>query len=143
MKTKTLALGLLLLLCSCTGFYQIERYDLNKTYVTEPGSPMVVREKCWGDSYYGAANSKHCVLLQELFYSGKEGDVIYVTYKEYVGQDSNYPSAESFLQHVGYDLRYSDIISFRDIYFKIIEATKTSIEFMVIDPLRYQPYPVY
>ena len=143
MKTKTIVLGLLLLLCGCTTTYRIERYDLNKKYVTEAGSPMVVREECWGDSYYRAATSKHCVMRQELLYSGRDGDVIHMTYKEYVGQDGDYSSTESFLQNVGYDLRYSDIINFRDIYFKVIEARKTSIEFMVIDPLRYQPYPVY
>jgi hypothetical protein len=41
----------------------------------------------------------------------------------------------------GFDLRQSDIVSFRDIYFKVMEATETSIEFMVIDPVTYFPYP--
>jgi hypothetical protein len=104
---------------------------------------MVVREKCWGDSYPRAAASKNCILRQEILYSGTEGHVIHITYKEYVGENGNYSSEESFLQDVGYDLRRSDIINFRDIYFKVIEASETSIEFMVIDPLTYQPYPLY
>jgi len=102
---------------------------------------MVVREECWGDSYYKAATLKDCILRQELLYSGKEGNVIHLTYKEYAKQEDNDSSVESFLQYVGYDLRQSDIISFRDIHFKVIEATETSIEFIVIDPLRYLPYP--
>jgi hypothetical protein len=141
MKRKTIVLGLLLLSCSCTTTYKIDRYDLNKNYVTEVGSPMVVREVCWGDSYYEAATLKDCILRQELLYSGREGNVIHMTYKEYTRQNGNYSSAESFLQHVGYDIRQSDIISFRDIYFKVIEASKTSIEFIVIDPETYFPYP--
>jgi hypothetical protein len=104
---------------------------------------MVVREKCWGDSYYQAATLKDCYLRQEILYSGREGHVMYITYKEYVGENSNYSSKESFLEYVGYDLRPSDIINFRDIYFKVIEASKTSIEFMVIDLSTYQPIPLY
>ena len=64
-----------------------------------------------------------------------------MTYKEYVGENSNYSPEESFLENVGFDLRQSDIVSFRDIYFKVIEATETPIEFMVIDPVTYFPYP--
>lgn len=143
MKRKTIVLGLLLLTCSCTAIYRIDRYDLNKKYITEAGSPMVVREKCWGDSYPRAAISKNCILRQEILYSGREGHVIHITYKEYPGENGNYSSEESFLQDVGYDLRPSDIINFRDIYFKVLEASKTSIEFMVIDPLTYQSYSSY
>jgi len=143
MKSKTIVLGLLLLTCSCTAIYRIDRFDLNKRYIAGAGSPMVVREKCWGDSYPRAAASKDCILRQEILYSGREGDVIHITCKEYAGENGNYSSQESFIQNVGYDLRQSDIINFRDIYFKVIEASKTSIEFMVIDPLRYQPYSSY
>jgi hypothetical protein len=143
MERKTIVLGLFLLLCSCTTTYRISHYDLNKEYITKAGSPMVVREKCWGDSYHQAAILKNCILRQELVYSGREGYVIHITYKGYVGEKSNYSPKESFLQDVGYDLRQSDIVSYRDIYFKVIEATKTSIEFMVIDPMTYLPYPSY
>jgi len=141
MKRKTIVLGLLLLSCGCTTTYTIDHYEINKRYITKAGSPMVVREECWGDSYYKAATLKDCILRQELLYSGKEGNVIHLTYKEYAKQEDNDSSVESFLQYVGYDLRQSDIISFRDIHFKVIEATETSIEFIVIDPLRYLPYP--
>ncbi len=141
MKRKTIVLGLLLLLCSCTTTYRIDLYQLNKRYITQVGSPMVVREKCWGDTYYEAATLKDCFLRQELLYSGKEENVIHMTYKEYARQYDSYSSVESFLEYVGYDLRQSDIVNFRDIYFKVIEATDTSIEFMVIDPVTYFPYP--
>jgi len=140
MKSKTIALVFLLLLCGCTTIYRIELYQLNKDYVTEVGSPMVVRERCWGDSYYQAASLKDCVMRQELIYSGREGQVIHITYKEYTGEKSNYSPNESFLDNVGYDLRQSNIISFRDIYFKVIEATEKYIEFIVIDPATYYPY---
>ncbi len=141
MKGKIIVLGLFLLSSGCTTTYRIDLYQLNKHYVTQVGSPMVVREKCWGDSYYEAARLKDCILRQELLYSGREGNVMHVTYKEYAKQYGDDSSVESFLQYVGYDLRQSDIISFRDIYFKVIEATETSIEFMVIDPVTYFPYP--
>lgn len=64
-----------------------------------------------------------------------------MTYKEYVGENSNYSPKESFLQIVGFDLRQSNIVSFRDLYFKVMEATETSIEFRIIDPVTYFPYP--
>ena len=142
MKRKTIVLALFVLFCSCTTTYRISHYEFNKKYITKVGSPMVVRERCWGDSYYQAAKLKDCVMRQELIYSGREGNVIHITYKEYVGEKSEYSPNESFLDHVGFDLRESDIISFRDMYFKVIEASKTSIEFMVIDPLTYLPYPL-
>jgi len=141
MKRRTILLGFLLLLCSCTTTYRIDLYQLNKNYVTEVGSPMVVREKCWGDSYYQAARLKDCVMRQELIYLGRKGHVIQIIYKEYVGEKSEYSPNESFQQNVGYDLRQSDIISFKDIYFKVIEATEKFIEFIVIDPVTYYPYP--
>jgi len=141
MKKETIVLGLLLLLCSCTTTYRIDLYQLNKNYATEAGSPMVVREVCWGDNYYEAAKLKDCILRQELLYSGREGNVIHMTYKEYARQNGDFSPVESFLQYVGYDVRQSDIIGFRDIYFKVIEATETSIEFIVIDPVTYFPYP--
>ncbi len=141
MKGKIIVLGLFLLSSGCTTTYRIDLYQLNKQYVTQVGSPMVVREKCWGDTYYKAATLKDCFLRQELLYSGREGNVMHVTYKEYAKQYGDYSSVESFLEYVGYDLRQSDIINFRDIYFKVIEATETSIDFMVIDPVTYFPYP--
>ena len=141
MKRRAIVLGLLLLSCSCTTTYRIDLYQLNKNYVIEAGSPMAAREICWGDTYYEAAALKDCILRQELLYSGREGNVIHMTYKEYARQNGNFSSVESFLQYVGYDLRQSDIINFRDIYFKVIEATETSIEFIVIDPVTYFPYP--
>ncbi len=141
MKRKTIVLSFLLLLCSCTTTYRIEFYQLNKNYVTETGSPMVVREKCWGDSYHQAASLKDCIIRQELIYAGREGHVIYMTYKEYEGEKSKYSPKESYLENAGFDLRHSNIISFRDIYFKVIEATDKFIEFIVIDPVTYYPYP--
>ena len=141
MKRRTIVLGFLLLSCSCTTTYRIEHYQLNKNYVKEVGSPMVVREKCWGDTYYEAARLKDCIMREELVYSGRDGHVIYITYKEYVGEKSEYSPKESYLEDAGYDLRQSNIISFRDIYFKVIEATEKFIEFMVIDPITYYPYP--
>ena len=81
-------------------------------------------------------------MRQELIYLGREGHVIHIIYKEYVGEKSEYSPNETFQQNVGYDLRQSDIIhSFRDIYFKVIEATEKFIEFIVIDPATYYPYP--
>ncbi len=141
MKRITILLSFLLLLCSCTTTYRIELYQLNKNYVTEVGSPMVVREKCWGNSYYEAARLKDCIMRQELIYLGREGPVIQMIYKEYVGEKSEYSPNETFQQNVGYDLRRSDIISFKDIYFKVIVATEKFIEFIVIDPATYYAYP--
>jgi hypothetical protein len=86
MKRKTILLGLFLLLCSCTTTCRISHYDLNKDYITKVGSPMVVREKCWGDSYYQAATLKNCIVREELACSGREGYVIHMTTKNTLGK---------------------------------------------------------
>jgi hypothetical protein len=142
MKKMTILLGLILLLCGCTTTYRISDYDLNKEYTTEVGAPMVVREECWGDNYQLAAALKDCILRQEIIYSGIEGNLVGITYKEYVGEKSVYSSKESFFQVVRFNLRQSDVISYRDIFMKVIEADKTFIRFMVIDRMTYTLFRV-
>ncbi len=142
MKKMTILLGLMLLLCGCTTTYKISEYDLNKEYTAEVGSPMVVREECLGDSYQLAAALRNCILRQEVIYSGMEGNLVGITYKEYLGEKGVYSSKESFRQVVRFNLRQSDVISYRDIFMRVIEANKTSIKFMVIDQMTYTPFRV-
>ncbi len=142
MKKMKILLGLMVLLCSCTTTYRINDYDLNKEYTTQVGAPMVVREECWGDSYQAAVALKDCILRQEIIYSGIERNLVGITYKEYLGEKSVYSSKESFLQVVRFNLRQSDVISYRDIFMRVIDANKTSIKFMVIDQMTYTPFRV-
>jgi hypothetical protein len=66
---------------------------------------------------------------QALLYTGKEGNVIKMTYREYSGNLSNL----AFTVDVTYDLSESKTISFRGAKLEVIEATNTSIKYRVIN----------
>lgn len=78
----------------------------------------------------------------ELLYSGREGDILHITYREfYLLFDSNgnetAHARPAFYQQVYYDLKKSDNIVFQDWVIQVIEANNQQIKFKVIkEPLR-------
>jgi hypothetical protein len=64
----------------------------------------------------------------ELIYSGREGDVIRIVYREYTG-DFIRPA---FAQELRYDLGESRIIRFRSLEIEILEADNSEITFRVL-----------
>jgi len=65
---------------------------------------------------------------QTLIYTGKEGNIIKATYREFSGNSAR----PAFTVDVTYDLRDSDIIAFRGARLQVIEATNTSIRYRVL-----------
>ena len=65
---------------------------------------------------------------QTLIYTGKEGNIIKATYREFSGNMAR----AAFTIDVTYDLNDSDIIAFRGARLQVIEATNTSITYKVI-----------
>jgi hypothetical protein len=65
---------------------------------------------------------------QTLIYTGKEGNIIKATYREYSGNLAR----PAFTVDVTYDLKDSDIIAFRGARLQILEATNTSIKYKVL-----------
>ncbi len=139
MKHPNLFLTVLLCLCGCTGTYQVTHYDLNKEYSTPLGSPMVVREDCRGDTYQLAASLKQCTLRQEIVYSGRRGDFLSFTYREYAGEGGKYRSEPLFTDNFAVNIKHDNVASYKDIYMRVIEANDRSITFTVIDPNKYYP----
>jgi len=65
---------------------------------------------------------------QTLIYTGGEGNIIKMTYREFSGNIAR----PAFTIDVTYDLRDSDVIAFRGARLQILEATNTSIRYKVI-----------
>jgi len=65
---------------------------------------------------------------QTLIYTGKEGNIIKATYREYSGSLAR----PAFTIDVTYDLKESNVIAFRGAKLQIIEATNTSIKYKVL-----------
>ena len=65
---------------------------------------------------------------QTLIYTGKEGNIIKATYREFSGNLAR----PAFTIDVTYDLNDSDVIAFRGARLQIIEASSTSIQYKVL-----------
>jgi len=65
---------------------------------------------------------------QTLIYTGKEGNIIKATYREFSGNLAR----PAFTVDVTYDLKDSDIIAFRGARLQIMQATSTSIQYKVL-----------
>ena len=65
---------------------------------------------------------------QAIIYTGKEGNIIKATYREFSGGLAR----PAFAIDVTYDLNDSDIIAFRGARLQIIKATNTEITYKVI-----------
>lgn len=65
----------------------------------------------------------------ELIYTGKMGNVITVSYREYVDNMAR----PAFFQDLRYDLTEGNDITFKSLKIKVLEATNSKINFQVID----------
>jgi hypothetical protein len=75
------------------------------------------------------------VVLKELIYAGREGDILHITHREY--SVSGY-ARTPFFQHIYYDLKTSDKIVFQDNMIQVLDANNQQIRFRVI-----QGWPPY
>ena len=70
---------------------------------------------------------------KELIYSGRAGDILHITYREYMHRNYIKPA---FTQHVQYDLKTSDMVYFKDWAIKVLDANNQMIRFKVVkDPV--------
>ena len=137
MKTLVLTISLLLigivLISGCglaNSYYAVRSFDLNQAQSTSVGSAMVIVESGMKNDVY---KWKVSGSRRELVYSGMDGNVLQVTYREYnVNQNGTFIK-DGFTQHLKYDLSESDVIQFRDTKIKILNTSSSSIEYMVID----------
>ena len=65
--------------------------------------------------------------IQEFIYNGRVGNALKFVYREFSG-DYIKPA---FTQEVQYDLNQSDIIGFKNLRIKIINASNTEIEYIL------------
>jgi len=146
---KILILFLLLpLLASCGGWTskctKRTTYNLAEEKTVSVGSEMVANG-CFGVRYepYGLnrdlfnkaaynAVDPYFAPDKELVYSGRTGDALHITYREYTHREYIKPA---FTQHVQYDLQSSDMVGFQGWLLQIINANNQTITFKVVkDP---------
>lgn len=65
----------------------------------------------------------------ELIYSGKGGNVINITYREYVGNMVK----DAFTQNLTYDISKSKIIQFKSTKMEVVSANNSGIQFKVLE----------
>ena len=65
----------------------------------------------------------------ELIYSGITKNIIYISYREFIDNMAR----PAFYQELRYDLSESDLITFRSLKIKVLEANNARIKFQVID----------
>lgn len=68
---------------------------------------------------------------QEIIYTGKSKDMIKLQYREYL----NDLARPSFYQDLIYDLSESSVVGFRGMQVEVMEATNSSIKFIVKTPM--------
>lgn len=74
---------------------------------------------------------------RELLYSGREGDILHITYREYANRTDSGGSVGSYIradftQNVSYDLKTSDMIVFKGWELQVLEASNHLIRFKVV-----------
>jgi hypothetical protein len=102
--------------------------------VSNLGAPMFqIVAYCKNEAY----NNVFAKFISELSYTGKQGNVITIYYKESTEGVSRPP----LTQELTYDLSISDTIQFKDTKIKIFEASNNLIKYEVINTpvYRYQP----
>ncbi len=146
MIRKALLFVLLLPLVSCGWNHLCTRstsYNLGEEKATVVGSEMV-QIGCfaakWDPRGLNQALLKRCsqnddsfvpCVEKELIYSGREGDILHITYREYTQRGSY--ARTPFFQQVYYDLKKSDKIMFQDWVLRVIDANNELIRFKVVN----------
>lgn len=117
-----------------TGMFNVPDYTLGIRISRDGGEACVIgvvaMTKCGDLDYkkteYQAEGTQN--FQQTLVYSGKVGDKINVTYREYSGNMAR----EAFDNRVEYDLSESDLIGYKGARLQVLEADNSSITYEVI-----------
>jgi hypothetical protein len=115
-------------------------YTLGQEVHANVGAPFV-SSKTTTQGYVNRVETK-LVEQRELVYSGRDGNTLFVTYREYTAQnivgfdDGGLMARPAFSQDLRYDLAASDTIVFRDYRIRVVEATNEVIRVVVLSDRR-------
>ena len=107
-------------------YYVTYNFDKDKVMVANVGSEMLNWTETYKNDVYGTIIG---TFVQTLTYSGKQGMVIKIFYRE----ESNGYARPSFTQELTYDITDDPIITFKNTRLKIVEATNSTIKFVVLE----------
>jgi len=128
MKKIMLVLSAMVMLSGCglaNSRYLLYNPSCEITTTVTVGSIMVqIEDQCKNDVYGNILAS----FLQQLIYSGKIGNTLRITYREFY----NNLARPAFSQELTYDLS-ENIITFRSTTIKVKEVTNSSITFIVLE----------
>jgi hypothetical protein len=118
-----------------------KNYEINQAAQVSIGAPIIsnqsvftVKEKRWvgyafsPDGWKVTEYTTSDSTKQELIYTGRSGNTINVSYREYL-QDFVRPA---FFQELRYDLSQSDIIVFRNYRIQVLEANNEFMRYKVL-----------
>ena len=129
---KRFSFLLVLLLAGCglmNSTFDNRNYEHNSPLLVNTGENMIVIEQGLKSDAYGHVWNG---IRQELVYSGKDGSVIFVDYREYNMNREGTFIKDGFTQHLRYDLSESEMIAYKDLKIRVIEVTGNAIRFEVI-----------
>lgn len=137
MRKIALILAMVSLISGCglmNSRYLYYDFASDSVKTTNVGSPMVtIKEVCKNDVY----QSTVFWFGQTLSYSGKQGSIIRIHYREFY----NGLARPAFSQELTYDISDDSIIVFRDTKIQVLNATNSAIEFTVLDSASYRYNP--
>lgn len=135
-KTIVSMVAMVVILAGCglaNSLYLDYNFSAGVVLTTSVGSPMLEETQyCKNDVY----KNVHYSFITQLIYSGKSGNTIRVTYREF----SNNMARPAFNQDLTYDLSESQRITFRNTVIEVKEATNSFIKFVVLESPAYR-YP--
>ncbi|MBI4548433.1 MAG: hypothetical protein HY707_10655 [Ignavibacteriae bacterium] len=126
------SLPIVLLGCGlANSHYLTYNFEKDKVMVANVGAEMLNWTEMYKNDVYGTVLG---TFAQTLTYSGKQGQVIKVFYRE----ESNGYARPSFTQELTYDISDDPVITFRNTKIKVVEATNSLIKFVVLESPAYQ-----
>lgn len=106
--------------------YLMYNFEKDWVMVANVGAEMMNFTETYKNDVYGTVLS---TFEQTLTYSGKQGNVIKIFYREV----SNNFARPSFTQELTYDITDDPVITFRNTKIKVVEATNSTIKFIVLE----------
>lgn len=155
MRRIIIGLSAVTLLAGCGWSQQCDKsrsYELETEMTVTVGSPLVqsgclseredpgILKQIIGKKSHYHDNFRPRV-EQELIYSGREGNTLHITYREYTYDGL---ARSPFFQQLFYDVSKSDSIVFQNWVLNVLESSNERIKFKVVkEPLRPEvPPPV-
>ena len=108
------------------GYYVKYNVQPKAVFVSNVGSPIILIENYCKNEVY---NNIYARFTQELDYTGKQGGVIKIFYKEF----SEGFARPAFTQELTYDLSQSDTIQYKSTKIRVIEANNNSMKYEILE----------